>query len=115
MTNDKPESGKPTGRRDRTVGQLSATAYHKAGHAFADWKFHFKIKQLTIVPGDGVWELRQPNTFSFVNWNTGGSMTAKGSGVTMIELSRCLRERKHSGGSIQKASENTMAPATMIR
>jgi ATP-dependent Zn protease len=53
MTNDKPESGKPTGRRDRTVGQLSATAYHEAGHAFADWKFHFKIKQLTIVPGDG--------------------------------------------------------------
>jgi ATP-dependent Zn protease len=52
MTNSKPESIKPTGSRDRTGRQLSATAYHEAGHAFFDWKFHFKIKQVTIVPGD---------------------------------------------------------------
>jgi Peptidase family M41 len=27
-----------------------ATAYHEAGHAFADWRFHYKIKKMTIVP-----------------------------------------------------------------
>ena len=27
-----------------------ATAYHEAGHAFADWKFGFKVKRATIVP-----------------------------------------------------------------
>lgn len=32
---------------------LQATAYHEAGHAFADWKFGFKVKRATIVPKDG--------------------------------------------------------------
>lgn len=27
-----------------------ATAYHEAGHAFADWHFKFKVKKATIVP-----------------------------------------------------------------
>lgn len=30
-----------------------ATAYHEAGHAFADWHFGFKVKRATIVPKDG--------------------------------------------------------------
>jgi hypothetical protein len=28
----------------------TATAYHEAGHAFADWKHGYKIKRVTIVP-----------------------------------------------------------------
>jgi len=27
-----------------------ATAYHEAGHAFADWHFGYKVKRATIVP-----------------------------------------------------------------
>ena len=53
MTDDKPESITMADKRDRTARQLAATAHHEAGHAFSDWKFHFKIKQVTIVPGDG--------------------------------------------------------------
>jgi hypothetical protein len=35
------------------MGQkLQAIAYHEAGHAFADWHFHFKVKKATIVPKD---------------------------------------------------------------
>ena len=26
------------------------TAYHEAGHAFADWKYKFKVKKASIVP-----------------------------------------------------------------
>jgi ATP-dependent Zn protease len=60
MTNDKPEPIKPTGRRYRSgtrrltrlTKQLAATAHHEAGHAVADSKLGFKIKQVTIVPCD---------------------------------------------------------------
>ena len=48
MTNDKPEPSKST----RLTKQLAATAHHEAGHAVADSKFGFKIKQVTIVPSD---------------------------------------------------------------
>ena len=30
--------------------QLTATAHHEAGHAFADWCYGFKVKSATIVP-----------------------------------------------------------------
>jgi hypothetical protein len=53
MTNDKPDPVNPTGRRDRAARQLSTTAYHEAGHAVADWKLGFKIRQVTIVPKGG--------------------------------------------------------------
>jgi ATP-dependent Zn protease len=49
---DKPESGKPTRHRAEPARQLLVTAYHEAGHAFADRYFHFKIKQVTIVPDE---------------------------------------------------------------
>ena len=60
MTNDKPEPIKPTGRRYRSgtrrstrlTKQLAATAHHEAGHAVADVKLAFKIKQVTIVLSD---------------------------------------------------------------
>jgi ATP-dependent Zn protease len=29
-----------------------ATAYHEAGHAFADWYFGYRLKKATIVPND---------------------------------------------------------------
>ena len=52
MTNDKPESGKPAAAAIAPSGGCR-DRISQGGHAFADWKFHFKIKQLTIVPGDG--------------------------------------------------------------
>ena len=115
MTDDKPESITMADNRDRTARQLAATAHHEAGHAFFDWKFHFKIKQVTIVPGDGSLGTATTKYFQFRRLESEGSTMANRSGVTMIELSHCLPERKHSGGLIQKASENTMPPVTMIR
>jgi hypothetical protein len=42
MSKSKP-SAKEQARR-------SATAYHEAGHAFADWHFKFRVKRASIVP-----------------------------------------------------------------
>ena len=54
MTKDKPDFIKPTRfrYRRRQPPELSATAHHEAGHAFADWLLHFPIEQVTIVPSD---------------------------------------------------------------
>jgi hypothetical protein len=30
--------------------KIAATAHHEAGHAFADFKFAFKIKKISIIP-----------------------------------------------------------------
>lgn len=32
--------------------QDHAAAFHEAGHAFADWKFKFRVKRVSIVPKD---------------------------------------------------------------
>jgi len=45
----KISSGKKPRVSDR---QGLATAFHEAGHAFAGWKFNFKLKKATIIPDE---------------------------------------------------------------
>jgi hypothetical protein len=33
--------------------RLMVTAMHESGHALADYKFDFKIKHVTVIPGEG--------------------------------------------------------------
>jgi len=39
-------------RKSEATRKAAVTAYHEAGHAFADFRFGFKIKEVSIIPND---------------------------------------------------------------
>lgn len=47
------EPGARSQTMKRSNNDVVATAHHEAGHALADFKLGFRIKSVTIVPGDG--------------------------------------------------------------
>jgi hypothetical protein len=86
-----------TDQRQNSMGQkLQAIAYHEAGHAFADWHFHFKVKKATIVPKDDAAGYVESKTACILDRSNTPTLPAHALAACTSELFPCWRDTQHN-------------------